>query len=146
MSQTLAQQNTDISQVIAVLCDNDSIARGCGSCAQTQGGLIFVNLLLALQIAYPTNAWTLNKLTSVTEYMRARGIVLIRDGLYYLNYDMVKLGGANEVWAKQCPKVAQPYCCITTQAPKYGSLPPMVEVPLSTVCPGPVLPSCCADQ
>ena len=143
MSQALQQRNTDISQVLTLLCEAGAIARGCGTCAYAQDGVVFVNLLADLQSSYQTSAWTFQKLTDTLAYMRARGVVVVRNGLYYLNYDMAKLGGTNEVWALMCPKVEQPNVCTTTQVPKYGSLPPMVEVPLSDICQTTPLPDAC---
>lgn len=116
MSLTRAQLNVAITETIDIMCTAEAVCRNQGPCGDPLNGFDATTLLAALQAAYPASTWTAAKVTEVTTYMRARGIIVTSAaGLLYLNWFMQRLGGENRVWAKLCALVEQPYDCITTQ-------------------------------
>lgn len=131
MSLTYTERNLNISQVVAILCEANAIARSCNTCGPAIPGVNFTNLLIQLQLEYPENTWDADQLNTTLTYMRQRGIAVFLNGQYFLNYDMISAGGGNIQFAVQCSKVRQPINCVTTQATKFGWLPPvrMVEDP-----------------
>lgn len=119
MSQTLAQRNQRVSEVLQVLCDAGAVSNRCGFCGPQPVGVNYTNLLIALQLEYPATNWDTELLDETLAYMRQRGIILFFSDQYFLNYNMVDVG--NTEWALLCPLVRQPMCCATTQFPKYPS-------------------------
>lgn len=125
---TFTERNQNLTQVITVLCDAGAVARGCGGCATVLNGVAYADLLAQLQVGWPTVGWDSVRLDETVAYARARGILSLRDSLYYLNYTMQRLGGANLHWARLCPGVEQPSECIGMQAGKYVTSTPYPRI------------------
>jgi hypothetical protein len=116
---TFTERTQNITQLLAVLCGAGAVARGGAACAVSLNGVAYADLLIALQLDYPAVGWDSVRLDATIAYMRARGMVVFTAGLYYLNYTMQRLGGANLCWARLCPAVEQPTVCIGVQTGKY---------------------------
>lgn len=116
---TFTERNQNIAQLLAVLCDAGAVTRGGAACAVALNGVAYADLLIALQLDYPAVGWDSARLDATIAYTRARGIVVFTASLYYLNYTMQRLGGANLDWARACPAVEQPTACIGVQTGKY---------------------------
>lgn len=143
MSITRAQLNTAITETIDVMCTAQAVCRTRGPCGTPLNGFDATTLLAALQAAYPASAWTAALVTTVTTYMRARGIIVTdAAGLLYLNYYMQRLGGENREWAELCALVEQPVHCVTAQEGKgvdYCPIACTTPNPANGCCP-PIVP------
>lgn len=142
MSLTVTQRNLNITQVLQQLCEAEAVVRcNSGYCAAPVAGVGFTDLLLALQLSYPSNTWDTDQLTATLTYMRQRGVVLFQNNQYYLNYDMIDAGGENQKWAKLCPLVRQPLNCCTYVQAKYPSCP--IECTQTHACEPNPYDGCC---
>lgn len=138
MTTTLAERNQNLTQVITVLCDAGAVARGCGSCSTALNGVAYADLLSGLQLGWPTVGWDSDRLDATLAYARSRGIVIFRGNVYYLNYEMQRLGGGNLDWARLCPAVEQPVECVGMQTGKYVDMTPpecTTSNPANGCCP-----------
>lgn len=116
----LEVRNERISEVILVLCEANAILRSCASCGTDVVGLTAAQLLTQLQTDYPAMSWDADLVTEITDYMRARGIVIFVTPYFYLDYFMAKKGGPNIAFATLCPVLYQVCTGGTSQMGKFS--------------------------
>lgn len=98
----MSATDTWISQILTILCQNNSLWDRC-CCPDPAKGVPVDSLLTQLESAYPGNAWTSNLLDSVLLVARRIGVVKQVAGAWFVFTDFISVNPSNARFAKYCP-------------------------------------------
>jgi hypothetical protein len=99
---SLSATDTLISQILTILCQNNSVWDRC-CCPDPATGVPQDTLLTELETTYPASAWTATLLSSVLVIARRIGVVKQVAGSWFVFTNFLAVNPSNIRFASFCP-------------------------------------------